>query len=104
MFRILSIGVLALGVGCQSASGPTSCLDQGHITSVTGDLISFCSEHLEPGSELRITVQQPGPPGKGYRSFSRRIIGKAAVVNQSEGLVQARIVSGYARTGAHAAP
>jgi len=106
MFRMFGIAALALCASCQSVPGVKGCFDQGHITSVSGDSISFCTAaELSAGDKLEISVGNSGPPRRGSRSSVRTKVGAAVVLSRSaEGVVQARITSGYARVGAHASP
>lgn len=106
MLRILVIGLLALGVSCQSLPGSGTCFDQGHITDVSGVDISFCSRStLKPGTPLQITARYSGPPRSGKLRVARRATGAAVVLDQdAAGNVKARMTTGYATEGAHASP
>jgi hypothetical protein len=103
MYRIIVILALALAAGCQSAGNVAGCFDRGHITLIDGDMITFCTEaRLETGAALDISVRRSGY-GRGYRQALRKKIGTASVVVRSpDGIVQARITSGFAMEGAHA--
>lgn len=105
MFRMFGIVALALA-SCQSVPVGSGCFDRGHITSVNGDSFSFCTDaELSAGVELKISVRGTAPVGRGNRTSMRKQVGTAVVLTRSaEGIVQARVTSGYARVGAHASP